>query len=330
MLSARDSCCCIRVTSASYVCSSFSTAASRKDSGACGTPVWIRPSIKPRAVADRKNCLDPGASFSQTRERREKLEISASGVRAISSTIEEKLSLSPIRQSRTIAAAFCGSRGAFQLPGDIDTRSRAGVPSRVTPAMDSWRSTTVLPNGRCVPSRWGGKTIYSWAPIAAASVPLPSTASSDQQNSTASIRSSISAQSWPRSPTTQSAASSNSCRGTSLHHLRPTPPKLLSHTQQVSTKNKWTLQDKTHPIKSRGESRTLTIEPEALQNISTSAAKDEDMARQRLLFEHRLHLGAEPVKAAPHVRHPSRDPDLRAGGKRDHERRLLRTAHTRR
>ena len=50
----------------------------------------------------------------------------------------------------------------------------------------------------------------------------------------------------------------NSCHGTSLPHLRPTPHRLLSHTQQVSTKNKGTLQEKTHPIKSRGKLRTLT------------------------------------------------------------------------
>jgi hypothetical protein len=36
-------------------------------------------------------------------------------------------------------------------------------------------------------------------------------------------------------------------------------PWLLSHTQQVSTKNKWTLQEKTHSIPSRGELRTLTL-----------------------------------------------------------------------
>ena len=39
------------------------------------------------------------------------------------------------------------------------------------------------------------------------------------------------------------------------------------------------------------------------------STKDEDVARQGLLFEHRLHLGAEPVEAASHVRHTSRDPD---------------------
>jgi hypothetical protein len=45
-------------------------------------------------------------------------------------------------------------------------------------------------------------------------------------------------------------------------------------------------------------------------------------ARRSLIF-------SSGVKASPHVRHPSRDPDLRAGRKRDHERRLFRTAHTR-
>ena len=41
-------------------------------------------------------------------------------------------------------------------------------------------SSSLTPNGRCVLSRWDARTIYSWAPIAAASVPPPSTASSDQ------------------------------------------------------------------------------------------------------------------------------------------------------
>jgi hypothetical protein len=45
------------------------------------------------------------------------------------------------------------------------------------------------------------------------------------------------------------------------------------------------------------------------------------MTRQRLPFEHRLHLGAESVEAAPHVRDPGRDPDPRACGKGDHARR---------
>ena len=41
-------------------------------------------------------------------------------------------------------------------------------------------STTAQPNGRCVPSRSGARTAYSSVPIAAASVPPPSTASLDR------------------------------------------------------------------------------------------------------------------------------------------------------
>jgi hypothetical protein len=36
------------------------------------------------------------------------------------------------------------------------------------------------------------------------------------------------------------------------------------------------------------------------------------VARQGLLFEHRLHLGAESAEATPHIRYTSRDPDLGA------------------
>ena len=53
------------------------------------------------------------------------------------------------------------------------------------------------------------------------------------------------------------------------------------------------------------KTQAVTVEPENLQDVSTLAAKHEDMPRQRLLFEHRLHLGAESAEAARHVRCPA-------------------------
>ncbi len=74
--------------------------------------------------------------------------------------------------------------------------------------------------------------------------------------------------------------------------------------------------------------RPVAIEPEHLHDVAAAATKDEHVARQGLLFEYRLHLGAEPMEAAPHVGHPSRNPDPRPCRKRDHGRRLMSTMRT--
>jgi hypothetical protein len=42
------------------------------------------------------------------------------------------------------------------------------------------------------------------------------------------------------------------------------------------------------------------------------ASKNEHVTGVRLLFEDRLHLSAEPMKAAPHVRGASCEPNPRA------------------
>ena len=108
-----------------------------------------------------------------------------------------------------------------------------------------------------VESLLDGRTIYLWAPIAAANVPLTCTALLDRPSSTASIRNSIFAPCWPRSRTIPSAASRNSCPGTSSHLYRPNPPKPLRHTQQVSTKKKWTLQEMKTQSSQEGNSGRL-------------------------------------------------------------------------
>ena len=52
-------------------------------------------------------------------------------------------------------------------------------------------------------------------------------------------------------------------------------------------------------------------------------------SRKRLTaVRHRLHLGAEPREAAPHVGDPSRNPDPSPCRKRDHRRRLVSTTRT--
>ncbi len=78
----------------------------------------------------------------------------------------------------------------------------------------------------------------------------------------------------------------------------------------------------------RQQAKTVAVKPENLHDVPAPPTKDEDMARQRLLFEHRLHLGTQPMKAATHVRDARRDPDPRACRKLDQERRLSSTART--
>src|SRR6185312_5171384 len=69
-------------------------------------------------------------------------------------------------------------------------------------------------------------------------------------------------------------------------------------------------------------------EPQHLHDVAAPATENEYVARQGLLFQHRLHLRAEPMKAAPHVSHPGRDPYPRVHWKVRHPRRLASTART--
>ena len=68
--------------------------------------------------------------------------------------------------------------------------------------------------------------------------------------------------------------------------------------------------DKAASLQSFGQkAEPVAVEPEELHYIAAPPAKDEHMARERLLFEHRLHLHTQPLKAAPHVGHARRKPE---------------------
>ena len=76
-------------------------------------------------------------------------------------------------------------------------------------------------------------------------------------------------------------------------------------------------------LQTRGEkTKTIAIEPQAFNNVTSSATENEDVAGERLLVQHGLHLRTEPIEAAAHVRDTCRNPDLRPCRKLDHWRRL--------
>jgi len=54
--------------------------------------------------------------------------------------------------------------------------------------------------------------------------------------------------------------------------------------------------------------------PQKLHQIALATAKAEDLAAMRIAPEALLHRQRQGVHAAPHVRYPARDPDLRASG----------------
>ena len=62
---------------------------------------------------------------------------------------------------------------------------------------------------------------------------------------------------------------------------------------------------------------------------SLTSAKHEHVSGEGLLLQYGLHLAAESIEAASHIRHPGRNPDLRSSGKLDHWRKLSSTARTR-
>ncbi len=70
----------------------------------------------------------------------------------------------------------------------------------------------------------------------------------------------------------------------------------------------------------REETKAVAIEPEELDEVAATAAKDEDVAVERARFEGRLDEGAEAVEPASHVGYAGGDPDLRGGGEGDHGR----------
>ena len=73
------------------------------------------------------------------------------------------------------------------------------------------------------------------------------------------------------------------------------------------------------------QTKAVAIKPEKLDHVAPSSAKDKDMAGERLLLQHRLHLRTQAVETTPQVRHPGSDPDPRSRAKIDHLRRLSRT-----
>jgi hypothetical protein len=77
------------------------------------------------------------------------------------------------------------------------------------------------------------------------------------------------------------------------------------------------------------QAKTVTIKPETLDDVASSAAEDEDMARKRLLLQYGLHLRTEAVKAAAHIRHARGDPDPGSCRKLDHLPKLSRIERTR-
>src|SRR6185312_4739360 len=86
---------------------------------------------------------------------------------------------------------------------------------------------------------------------------------------------------------------------------------------------------KTSPLQPLGQqAQAVAVEPQHLHDVAAPATENEYVARQGLLFQHRLHLRAEPMKAAPHVSHPGRDPYPRVHWKVRHPRRLASTART--
>ena len=66
------------------------------------------------------------------------------------------------------------------------------------------------------------------------------------------------------------------------------------------------------------ETKTITIEPEALDDVTSSAAEEKEMTGEGLHLKNGLHLRAQPMKAAAHVRDASRDPDPGPRRKLDH------------
>jgi hypothetical protein len=76
------------------------------------------------------------------------------------------------------------------------------------------------------------------------------------------------------------------------------------------------------------EAKTITIEPEALDDVTSSAAKNKDMTREGLQLEHSLYLGTEPMKSTAHIGHACCDPYPGPRWKLNHFFTLARTQRT--
>ena len=68
----------------------------------------------------------------------------------------------------------------------------------------------------------------------------------------------------------------------------------------------------------REKARALSVPPDDLDQIAAPTAKDEHVARERVLLQHRLGLRRERREPPPHVRHACSQPDPRVRRNRDH------------
>ena len=74
----------------------------------------------------------------------------------------------------------------------------------------------------------------------------------------------------------------------------------------------------------REKAKTVTIKPEAFNDVTSAAAKHEDVTRVWLLFENSLYLCTQTMKTAAHVCHSGRKPDPGSNRQFDHLRMLSR------
>ena len=83
--------------------------------------------------------------------------------------------------------------------------------------------------------------------------------------------------------------------------------------------------DKSAALKAlREKAKTVTIKPEALNDVTSASAKNEDVTRVWLLFENGLHLCTQTMETAAHVGHSGRKPDPGSNRQFDHLRMLSR------
>src|SRR3984885_8750816 len=74
------------------------------------------------------------------------------------------------------------------------------------------------------------------------------------------------------------------------------------------------------------QTQSVAIEPKKFNHVTAPASKNKDVTGVGFLCEDRLHLGTEPVEAAPHVCNTGGEPDPRACPQVDHRVRLSSTA----
>ena len=73
------------------------------------------------------------------------------------------------------------------------------------------------------------------------------------------------------------------------------------------------------------QTQPVTIPPQEFHPITATAAKDEDLAREGIGLQFRLHECSQPVEPAPHVGDPRSDPDAGTGRRPDHRSSAART-----